>query len=159
MSEELDRLAELGLVLPPPAEAKGRFRPGVQAGDLLFLSGAIGTAYKDGEWSLPIRGKLGAEVSLEDGRLSARYCALNHLAAIQLLCGTLARVRQVVKLSGFVNAAPGFTKAPLVIDGASDLLITVFGEDRGSHARLAAYQPEMSFQAPIETDLIVQLYA
>lgn len=159
MSEELERLHALGLVLPPPAEAKGRFRPGVQAGDLLFLSGAIGTTHDGTNWSMPIRGKLGAEVSLEEGQQSARYCALNHLAAIQLLCGSLSKVRQVVKLSGFVNAAPGFTKAPLVIDGASDLLIAVFGEERGSHARLAAYQPDMSFNAPIETDLIVQLYS
>lgn len=106
---------------------------------------------------LPIVGKLGGDLSIEQGYKSARYCALNHLAAIQHIVGDLSRVRQVVKLLGYVNAAPGFTKAPLVLDGASNLLISVFGPDIGLHARVAVYQNEMSFNAPIETDLIVEV--
>ncbi|MCB1387927.1 MAG: RidA family protein [Rhodobacteraceae bacterium] len=157
MTDAYENLHVLGLRLPPPAPAAGNFVPGMQSGDLLFLSGAIGTAHDGASWSLPIRGKLGAEVSVEDGRRSAELCALNHLSAIHALTGDLGRVRQVIKLTGHVNAAPGFTKAPLVLDGASDLLLAVFGRECGRHARVATYQPEMSFHAPLETELIVQI--
>jgi enamine deaminase RidA (YjgF/YER057c/UK114 family) len=157
MSAFEDKLAAQGLVIPPLPQPGGNYAPGVLTGDLLFLSGAIGTAFIDGNWRLPIVGKLGGELSIEHGYESARYCALNHLAAIKHILGDLARVRQVVKLVGYVNAAPGFTKAPMVLDGASDLLISVFGADIGLHARAALYQNEMSFNAPIETDLIVEV--
>jgi len=159
MTTVADNLAALGLIIPPLPRPGGKYAPSVLSGDLLFLSGAIGTAFVDGKWSLPIVGKLGGELSIEKGYESARYCALNHLAAIQYTVGDLSRVRQVVKLVGYVNAAPGFTKAPLVLDGASDLLISVFGPDIGLHARVAVYQHEMSFNAPIETDLIVEVAA
>ena len=152
-----DRLASQGLIIPPLPQPGGKYAPGVLTGDLLFLSGAIGTAFIDGKWRLPFVGKLGGELSIEQGYESARYCALNHLAAIKHIIGDLARVRQVVKLVGYVNTAPGFTKAPMVLDGASDLLIGVFGPDIGLHARVAVYQNEMSFNAPIETDLIVEV--
>jgi len=157
MSRKRTILAELGHELPPTAAPKGRFVPGVCAGDLLFLSGAIGTVFRDGAWGMPVKGKLGGGVSLEHGRRSAELCALHHLAQIEAVVGSLERVRRVVKLSGYVNAAPGFTKAPLALDGASDLLIAVFGDDRGPHARIATSQPEMSFDAPIETDPILQI--
>lgn len=156
MSEELERLKAHGFELPPPVTQEF-FAPGVIVNGLLFLSGSIGTRFVDGEWSLPIQGQVGAGVSLEEGRLSALYCALNHLAAIVEVAGCLSRVRQVVKLSGYVNAAPGFRKAPLVLDEASSLLLHVFGAQRGRHARLAAYQQQMSFDAPLETDLVVQI--
>lgn len=152
-----DRLASQGLIIPPLPQPGGKYAPGVLTGDLLFLSGAIGTAFIDGKWRLPFVGKLGGELSIEQGYKSARYCALNHLAAIKHIIGDLARVRQVVKLVGYVNTAPGFTKAPMALDGASDLLIGVFGPDIGLHARVAVYQNEMSFNAPIETDLIVEV--
>jgi enamine deaminase RidA (YjgF/YER057c/UK114 family) len=106
---------------------------------------------------LPLVGKLGRDLTIEQGYESARYCVLNHLAALQEMVGDLDRVRKVVKLMGYVNAAPGFTKAPLVLDGASDLLVSVFGNDIGCHARAVAYQHEMSFNAPIETDLLVEV--
>jgi enamine deaminase RidA (YjgF/YER057c/UK114 family) len=152
-----EKLAAQGLAIPPLPQSGGKYAPGVIAGDLLFLSGAIGTVFTDGKWRLPITGKLGGELSIEKGYESARYCVLNHLAAIKHIIGDLNRVKQVVKLVGYVNAAPGFTKAPLVLDGASSLLIDVFGPDIGLHARVAAYQNEMSFNAPIETDLIVEV--
>jgi enamine deaminase RidA (YjgF/YER057c/UK114 family) len=152
-----ENLATLGVVIPPLPMPGGKYAPAVLSGDLLFLSGAIGTVFKNGKWSLPIVGKVGSELSIEKGYESARYCALNHLAAIQHMIDDLSRVRQVVKLVGYVNAAPGFTKAPLVLDGASDLLISIFGPEIGLHARVAAYQNEMSFNAPIETDLIVRV--
>ena len=152
-----ENLAAMGLTIPPVPKPGGKYASGVLCGDLLFLSGAIGTVFKDGKWSLPIVGKLGADVSIERGRESAQYCMLNHLAVIEDMLGDLARVRQVVKLVGYVNVAPGYTKAPLVLDGASDLLLKVFGPAIGLHARVAAYQNEMSFNAPIETDLIVRV--
>ena len=152
-----ENLTAKGLSIPPLPQPGGRYAPGVLTGNLLFLSGAIGTAFIDGKWRLPIAGKLGGELSIEQGYESARYCALNHLAAIKHILGNLDRVTRVVKLVGYVNAAPGFTKAPMVLDGASDLLIDVFGPDIGLHARVAAYQNEMSFNAPIETDLIVEV--
>jgi enamine deaminase RidA (YjgF/YER057c/UK114 family) len=152
-----ERLAAQGFTIPPLPKSGGKYVPGIVAGDLLFLSGAIGTSFKDGKWSLPITGKLGGELSIEQGCESARYCVLNHLAAIKSIISNLDRVRQVVKLVGYVNAAPGFTKAPLVLDGASDLLIAAFGPEIGQHARTAAYQHEMSFNAPIETDLVVDI--
>ncbi len=151
------RLAQLLLVLPPPAKPGGHYAPAILTGNLLYLSGAIGTIYEDGRWRLPLTGKLGSDLTVEQGRLSARYCVLNHLAAIKASLGTLDRVRQVVKLTGYVNAAPGFTKAPLVLDGASELLTAVFGAEIGSHARTAVYQHDMSFNAPVETDLIVEV--
>ncbi|MDF2116273.1 RidA family protein [Roseiarcaceae bacterium H3SJ34-1] len=151
------RLTQLQLVLPPVPKPGGHYAPAVLTGNLLYVSGAIGTVYEDGRWNLPLVGKLGSELTIEQGRLSARYCVLNHLAAIKASLGTLDRVRQVVKLTGYVNAAPGFTKAPLVLDGASELLTSVFGAEIGLHARTAVYQNEMSFNAPIETDLIVEV--
>ena len=126
---------------------------------MLYLSGAIGTVFEEGRWRLPHKGQLGAELDIAEGRESARWCILHHLRAIEDALGSLERVAGIVRLVGYVNAAPGFTKAPLVLDGASALLLDVFGEERGRHARVALYQPEMSFDAPIETELTVQVAA
>jgi enamine deaminase RidA (YjgF/YER057c/UK114 family) len=156
MSAIAARLAELGLVIPPLPAPGGNYVSAVETGTLVFLSGAIGTEFRDGQWSLPLRGQLGQDLTIEQGRQSARLCMLNHLAALQALQGGLDRVKRIVKLTGYVLAAPGFTKAPLVLDGASDLLLAVFGTPRGLHARAAVYQHTMSFNAPVETDLIVE---
>jgi enamine deaminase RidA (YjgF/YER057c/UK114 family) len=156
MSGEAEaRLAALGLVLPPPPAPGGFYAPAMRAGGVVHVSGAIGTEFVDGAWRLPLRGALGGAVSLEQGRDSARLCVLNHLAALKALLGDLDAVTQVVKLTGYVHAAPGFTKAPLVLDAASELLVAVFGPERGRHARVAAYQHTMSFDAPLETELLV----
>jgi enamine deaminase RidA (YjgF/YER057c/UK114 family) len=159
MSRVEARLHEHGLEIPPVPKPGGNYAPAVRTGNLVYLSGAIGTAYADGKWSLPITGKLGSDLTIEQGYRSARLCALNHIAAVKALIGELDRVTQVVKLTGHVNAAPGFTKAPLVLDGASDLLVAAFGPQIGMHARAAMYQHEMSFNAPVETDLIVEVAA
>jgi enamine deaminase RidA (YjgF/YER057c/UK114 family) len=151
------RLKQLQLAIPPVPKPGGNYVSAVRTGDLVYLSGAIGTVYLEGRWRLPLVGKLGRDLTIEQGYESARYCVLNHLAALQEMIGDLDHVRKVVKLMGYVNAAPGFTKAPLVLDGASDLLVSVFGSGIGSHARAVAYQHEMSFNAPIETDLLVEV--
>jgi enamine deaminase RidA (YjgF/YER057c/UK114 family) len=151
------RLRQLQLAIPPVPKPGGNYASAVRTGNLVYLSGAIGSVYSEGRWRLPLVGKLGRDLTIEQGYESARYCVLNHLAALQEMVGDLDRVRKVVKLMGYVNAAPGFTKAPLVLDGASDLLVSVFGNDIGCHARAVAYQHEMSFNAPIETDLLVEV--
>jgi enamine deaminase RidA (YjgF/YER057c/UK114 family) len=110
-----EKLAAQGLAIPPLPQPSGKYAPGVIAGDLLFLSGAIGTVFTDGKWRLPITGKLGGELSIQQGYESARYCVLNHLAAIKHIIGDLDRVKRVVKLVGYVNAAPRLHKGA---DGA-----------------------------------------
>jgi enamine deaminase RidA (YjgF/YER057c/UK114 family) len=148
------RLAELGICLPRPPRAIGNFAYGVEHGGLLYLSGTYGTAVgEDDKDVLPIVGKLGAELSIEEGYRSARLMAVNHLAMAKAVLGNLDRVTRVIRLLGFVNAAPGFRDAPRVLNGASDLLIEVFGEERGRHARSALYQHELARNAPVAGEL------
>lgn len=155
MSAVEGRLRAIGLEIPPVPKPGGRYVSAVRVENLLVLSGVIGTAYQDGGWSLPHKGKVGSDLSIEQGYASARLCVLNHIAAMKQELGDLARVKKIVKLVGYVNSAPGFTKAPLVLDGASELLVSAFGEEIGLHARVAVYQHEMSFNAPVETELTV----
>jgi enamine deaminase RidA (YjgF/YER057c/UK114 family) len=151
------QLAELGMRLPPPPTVRAGYLPGVVAGRLLFLSGAVGTVSgPDGTETLPIVGKLGV-VSVEEGYRSARLAALNLLAQAKQVLGDLDRIERIVKVSGYVNAVPGFREAPRVVDGASDLLVEVFGPERGGHARVSLYQHEMTLDAPIELDLIAEV--
>jgi enamine deaminase RidA (YjgF/YER057c/UK114 family) len=148
------RLTELGIVLPRPPRAIGNFAFGIEHGGLLYLSGAYGTAVsEDDEDFLPVAGKVGAELSIEDGYKSARLMAINHLAMAKAVVGNLDRIARVIRLLGFVNAAPGFRDAPKVLNGASDLLIEVFGEEHGRHARSALYQHELARNAPIAGEL------
>lgn len=150
------RLAELGVPLPPPPKPIGRFTYGVEHAGVLYVSGTYGTAPDElGNDILPYRGKVGAEVSIEDGYRSARLMALNLLAMAKAVVGDLDRVERVLQLLGFVNAAPGFTNAPRVLDGASELLIDVFGAERGAHARAALYQPELARDAPVAGNVLL----
>ena len=152
------RLEELGIVLPRPPKAVANYVPGVRVGEILYVSGTIGTAPDENdEDALPIRGKLGRELSIEQGYQSARLTAINHLAMIKAVIGDLDRVVRIVKMIGYVNAAPGFKDAPAVLNGASDLFVEVFGPERGRHARAALYQNELTFDAPIENELTVQV--
>ena len=152
------RLRELGIELPRPPKAVANYIPGVQVGEILYVSGTIGTVPgPNDEDVLPIRGKLGRELTIEEGYRSARLTAINHLALIKAVIGDLDRVVRIVKMIGYVNAAPGFQDAPAVLNGASDLFVEVFGPDRGRHARAALYQNELTFDAPIENELTVQV--
>jgi enamine deaminase RidA (YjgF/YER057c/UK114 family) len=151
-----DRLDELGICLPPPPKPIGRFTYGVEHAGVLYVSGTYGTARDEhGNDTLPFRGKVGADVSVEDGYRSARLMALNLLAMAKAVIGDLDRVERVLQLQGFVNAAPGFKEAPRVLDGASDLFIDVFGEARGGHARAALYQPELARDAPVAGQVLL----
>ncbi len=152
------RLQELGIELPRPPKAVANYLPGVKVGEILYVSGTIGTVPgADDEDVLPIRGKLGRELTIEQGYRSARLTAINHLAMIKAVIGDLDRVVRIVKMIGYVNAAPGFKDAPAVLNGASDLFVEVFGPERGRHARAALYQNELTFDAPIENELTVQV--
>ncbi len=153
-----DRLKELGIVVPEPPAAIGRFVAGVVHADILYVSGTYGTVKNDaGVDYIPKAGKVGGELSIEDGYESARLMALNHLALARLVVGRLDKLLRPIRLVGYVNAAPGFKDAPKVLDGASDLLIEVFGEELGRHARMALYQHELARDAPIAGEIMFAL--
>ena len=154
------RLTELGIVLPRPPKAVANYLPGVKVGEILYVSGTIGTIVgPNDEDILPIKGKLGKNLSVKQGYQSARLTAINHLAMVKAVIGDLDNVVRIVKLIGYVNAAPGFTEAPWVLNGASDLLVEVFGSERGRHARAALYQNELTLDAPVEIEMTVQVKA
>lgn len=145
------RLEELGIVIP---EVKPRFNfiPGVQVGNLLFISGA--TPEVDGVMQMP--GRLGADMDVEQGKKAARLAALNCLGEIQAVLGSLDRVERFVRVMGYVRSAENFGEQPLVINGASELLIQIFGEN-GRHARAALGTSELPFGAAVELEMIVQV--
>ncbi len=149
MTAPRDRLAELGLALPGVAAPLAAYVPAVRSGDLVYTSGQLPMV--DG--SLARAGKVGGDVSPEEGKDLARTCALNALAAIDALVG-LESVTAVVKVVGFVASAEGFTGQPGVVNGASELLGAVFG-DAGRHARSAVGVAELPLGAPVEVELIV----
>lgn len=153
-----ERLKKLGIALPRPPKAVANYLPGVKVGEILYVAGTIGTTVgpKD-EDILPIKGKLGRDLTVEQGYQSARLTAINHLAMIKAVIGDLDNVVRIVKLIGYVNAAPGFKEAPWVLNGASDLLVEVFGPERGKHARAALYQNELTYDAPVEIEMAVQV--
>lgn len=146
-----DRLAELGLVLPAVATPAGSYVPAIASGDLVFTAGQL--PFVDGV--LARTGLLGAEVGVEEAADLAATAALNALAAVAGVLGGLDRVVRIVKVTGFVASAPGFTQQPAVINGASDLLVEVFGE-HGRHARSAVGVAALPLGSPVEVELIAQ---
>ncbi|OBF06168.1 LysR family transcriptional regulator [Mycobacterium sp. ACS4054] len=145
------RLAELGVALPEVVAPLAAYVPAVRTGDLVYTAGQL--PMRAGQ--LAGTGKVGAQVSPEEGKALARICALNALAAVDALVGIDA-VTRVVKVAGFVASAPGFNGQPGVINGASELLAEVFGE-RGAHARSAVGVSELPLDAPVEVELIVEV--
>nr|WP_254071612.1 MULTISPECIES: RidA family protein [unclassified Rathayibacter] len=143
-------MAELGIELPAVATPAGAYVPAVVEGHLVFTAGQI--PFVDG--ALPATGKVGAEVEPEVAKDLARVCALNALAAIADVIGSLDRVTRIVKVTGFVASASGFTGQPGVINGASEVLGEIFGE-AGRHARSAVGVAELPLGAPVEVELIV----
>ena len=146
------RLAELKITLPPAPKPVATYVPAVRAGDLLFLSGT--GPFKDGV--IAFAGKLGKDLTVEQGYEAARLTLLNSLAMVRQELGTLDRVTRVVRLTGHVASAEGFTQQPAVINGASDLLVQIFG-DAGRHARLALGAAELPLNMAIELELILQV--
>jgi enamine deaminase RidA (YjgF/YER057c/UK114 family) len=146
-----ERLAALGLTLPPVAAPVAAYVPAVRTGMYVYTSGQLPTVVG----KLPAVGKVGDEVSAQDAAGMARTCALNALAAAASAVGGLAGIRRIVKVTGFVASAPGFGGQAQVINGASELLIEVFGED-GKHARSAIGVAELPLNAPVEVELIAE---
>jgi len=145
------RLQELGINLPTPPAPVASYVPAVTSGNLLFVSGQI-TAAPDG---LKYVGTVGKEISVEDGKAAARLCAVNLLAQVKAAAG-LDRVKRCVKLSVFVNAVPGFTQHPEVANGASDLMVEVFGE-AGKHARAAMGAGSLPRNVAVEVEAIFEI--
>lgn len=147
-----ERLAEMGVALPAAPAPAANYVPFVQVGEVLFVSGQISMA----EGAL-ITGRLGETMTVEEGQLAARTCAINLLSQVKAACGgDLDRLVRVVRLGGFVNCTPGFTDQPKVINGASDFLAEVLGE-AGRHARAAVGAPSLPMGVAVEIDGIFQL--
>lgn len=146
------RLAALGLTLPPSAPSRALFLPGKITGNLLFLSGQIC------EWEGVPRyfGPVGPDFDPAEGQKAARMCALNLLYSIRAVAGSLSRVAQVVRVGGFVAAPPGYGEGPLVVDGASQLFIDLWG-DAGRHARTAVNVASLPANALVEIEAVVEL--
>jgi len=151
MSTIDERLTELGITLPVLAKPVAAYVPAVISGNLVFTSGQL--PFIDG--ALPETGKLGAGVDADAAKGYARQCALNALAAVESVIGSLDRVTRIVKVVGFVASDPSFTGQPGVINGASEVLGEIFGE-AGQHARSAVGVPVLPLDSPVEVELIVE---
>ena len=152
MSKIAERLKDLGIVLPKPVQPLANYVPYRWSGSLLFISGQI-PLQND---SLPYLGKVGVDLSIEQGQAAARLCAINILAQVNAaLNGNLDLVDACLKLGGFVNCAPDFSAQPTVINGASDLMADVFG-DKGRHARAAVGSNALPRNVAVEIDAIFQ---
>lgn len=147
-----DTLQTLGLTLPEPARPVASYVPAVRSGNLVYVSGQIPT--RNGE--LRRRGKVGLNVTEDEAYEEARTCLLNALAAVKAVVGSLDEITRVVKVNGYVNSADGFTDESTVVNGASDLLVKLFGEN-GRHARAAVGVAELPLNAPVEVDLLVEV--
>lgn len=147
------RLTELGITLPQAAKPAANYIPYVISGSTVYVAGQIPSV----NGQLQGLGRLGDDLDIEAGREIARLCALNILAQVQEACGgDLDRVRRIVKLGGFVTCTPDFTQHPAVINGASDLMVAVFG-DAGRHARFAVGAPSLPLGVAVEIDAIVEI--
>ena len=153
MTDRIDtKLAEMGLSLPEAAAPVAAYVSAVEAGGMLFLSGQL--PFKDGQL---VKGRLGENVSLEDGQEAAKLCGLMVVAQIRkALNGDLARVKRVVKLGVFVNSTADFTDQAKVANGASELMVALFG-DIGRHARSAVGVPVLPLGAAVEVDAIIEI--
>lgn len=147
------RIKELGLSLPQPPKPGGNYIPGVRVGNLLYLSGH-GPSRVDGVPAA--RGKVGRDLSVEEAYKVAREVGINLLGTTRSLLGSLDKVKRVVKVLGMVNSAEGFGDQPKVINGFSDLMVEVFGEN-GRHARSAVGMAELPSSIPVEIEMILEV--
>jgi len=147
------RLKELGIELPTPATPVANYVPFTVSGNVVYVSGQLC------QWNGELRhaGKLGAGISIADGRAAARLCALNIFAHLRVACGgDLDRVRRVLRVGGFVNCTPEFTDMPQIVNGASDLMVEVFG-DKGRHARAAVGMNSLPGGVAVEVEATVEI--
>lgn len=153
MTTPEDRLLALGLVLPAVAKPLAAYVPAVRTGSFVYTSGQLPTV----EGVPAFVGKVGGSVSAADGAAAARLCALNALAAVRAVVGELSAVLRVVKVVGYVASAPDFSGQPGVVNGASELLGSVFGPEVGAHARSAVGVAVLPLDVPVEIELIVEV--
>ena len=142
------KLVNLGIILPTPAAPIANYVGFVRTGNLLVVSGQL---CLDAEGKLVAKGKLGGEVSVEDGQKAARTCAINVLAQVKAALGDLDKIGRVVRLGGFINATPHFLDGPKVMNGASDLMVTAFA-DKGRHARTTVGVSVLPLDAAVEVE-------
>jgi enamine deaminase RidA (YjgF/YER057c/UK114 family) len=147
-----ERLSALGLVLPQVTPPLAAYVPAVRSGNHVYTAGQLPLV----EGKLPATGKVGAQVSAAEASALARTCALNALAAVVSVTGSLSAIRRIVKVTGFVASAPDFTGQPQVVNGASELLLDIFGE-AGRHARSAVGMAVLPMDAPVEIELIAEV--
>ena len=168
------RLKQLGITLPDPQPAVGSYLGAKRDGDLVYVSGHAPVRVGDDgrvagrrirELAIDevlgalVRGKVDRDLSVDEAREAARLTALFLLATLRAEIGSLDRVRSILKVFGMVNCAPGFTNTPAVIDGCSDLLVQVFGETVGRHARSAVGMAELPLNIPVEIEMVVAVDA
>ncbi len=146
-----DRLKELGIALPPARAPMANYVPARRVGNLVYTAGQV-----SGSAEHEIKGKLGQELGVEQGRDAARVCALNCLAALLTVIDSLDSVKQLVRVGAFVNSAAGFNQQPAVANGASDLFVEIFGE-AGRHARTAVGVNELPAGFSVEVELVVEV--
>ena len=155
MASTIDaRLSELGIELPTPAAPAANYVPFIKSGNLVFISGQITS------WNGEVQyiGRLGEDFGTDEGYQAARICGLNLLTQLRAACsGDLEKVRRVVKLGGFVNCTADFYDQPKVVNGASDLMVEVFGQEIGSHARFAVGAPSLPFGIAVEVDGVFEI--
>ncbi|MBO0826109.1 MAG: RidA family protein [Actinobacteria bacterium] len=147
------RLAALGIALPPVVAPLAAYVPAVRSGNFIYTAGQL--PLSDGQ--LVAAGKVGAEIGAAEAATLARTCALNALAAAAQVAGGVSAIRRIVKVTGFVASAPDFTSQPQVVNGASELLLEIFGE-AGRHARSAVGVAALPLNAPVEIELIAQVW-
>lgn len=147
-----EKMASFGLILPAATAPVAAYVPAVKTGNLVFTAGQLPVV--DGK--LVLAGKVGNDVSPEDAKKMAEICALNALAAISLVAD-IDQIEKIVRVGGFVNCVPGFVAIPAVVNGASELLIKLFGDVNGKHARTAVGVAELPLNAPVEIEMVVQL--
>ena len=147
-----EKISQLGFTLPAAPKPLASYIPAVKAGNLVFTAGQL--PIKDG--SLVFKGKLGKDLSEDEGKKAAQLCVLNCLSAIKAVIGDLDNIEQIIKLTVFVSSAVGYRDQPKIANGASDFLAQVFG-DNGKHARSAVGVSELPMNSPIEIDMIVKI--
>jgi len=146
------KLKELGITLPEAPAAVAAYQPWIQTGNLIFTSGQL--PFRDGQ--IAYEGKLGAELSQDDGYQAARQCALNAIAQLKAASGNLDKIQKIVRIEGYVHCADGFRGHPQVLNGASDLAAEIFGE-KGKHTRLALGINEMPLNAAVQLAMTAEV--
>ena len=151
-----EKLNSVGVKLSDPVPSVGSFVQVVITGNLAFVSGQLPTEPGSNPVQIKYKGKIGRDISLEDGQAAARLCAINGLSELKNIVGDLDNIKKIVKVSGYVNCDSSFTDHAKVINGASDFLLEVFGE-KGKHARVSVGASSLALDSSVELDFIVEI--